>query len=504
MEVSDNAIEIIKEFEGFRLNAYIDPVGIPTIGYGTIRYPDGKRVRMGDSVSQAEAEGFLKFDCEGVAADLTAAVQGIALNQNQFDALVSFCYNLGLGAFQGSTLLRKLKQNEFVAAAAEFDRWNKGTVNGVKQELEGLIKRRAKERKLFEEAGTAAVVEREKPSDQERVTLLTGFREGDDVLAVASDGAGATIEILKLADTLPDTFVALLGLYPNLKSFTFAAAGEALPDGEPVPFTGLARPIAPVTGAPPPPDSILSLGSEDTEAEVQNSVTAMQRRLKDLGYFEGKIDGVFSAATDDAVRDFQADYFGRSEADGKVGPRTWAKLFGDTPATGASPGVATPGQHYLKLTKTDRKDHNGLVKLILAYYKDGVLVDSVDVCSGQARKQTFRIGKESRSGSMEPLPEGLWFVNNIEWADGKDNYSGAVWNNGLGPVKIRLDYKKPDRTSRSAIEIHIDWNRSGAPGTAGCVGVQNVADYRKLVGWLRETDPRSLFVDWDLGTCPSP
>ena len=104
----------------------------------------------------------------------------------------------------------------------------------------------------------------------------------------------------------------------------------------------------------------------------------------------------------------------------------------------------------------------------------------------------------------EPLPEGKWSISNIEWKDGRDNYTGEVWNSGLGPAKIRTDFIEPGSTPRSAIEIHIDWNRSGAPGTAGCVGVQNVADFKKLVTWLRDTDPRDLFVDWGLGTCPQP
>jgi lysozyme len=69
-----------------------------------------------------------------------------------------------------------------------------------------------------------------------------------------------------------------------------------------------------------------------------------------------------------------------------------------------------------------------------------------------------------------------------------------------------MDYRGPDTTERSAIEIHIDWNRRNArgAGTAGCIGIHNVADFKTLVGWLRETDPRDVFVDWGLGTCPQP
>ena len=126
MDISANALDLIKEFEGLRLKAYLDPVGIPTIGYGTIRYPDGHKVEMGNSISEAEAEAYLKFECDKFAADLTKTLTGIALNQNQFDALVSFSYNVGLGAFLGSTLLKKLKASDFAGAADEFPEVEQG------------------------------------------------------------------------------------------------------------------------------------------------------------------------------------------------------------------------------------------------------------------------------------------------------------------------------------------------------------------------------------------
>ena len=68
-----------------------------------------------------------------------------------------------------------------------------------------------------------------------------------------------------------------------------------------------------------------------------------------------------------------------------------------------------------------------------------------------------------------------------------------------------LDYVEPGTTERSAIEIHIDWNRNyGAPGTVGCIATYNIADYKRFVTWLRDTDPRDLYVDWKSGTCPNP
>lgn len=98
----------------------------------------------------------------------------------------------------------------------------------------------------------------------------------------------------------------------------------------------------------------------------------------------------------------------------------------------------------------------------------------------------------------------MWHVNNIAWCDGKDNYTGAVFGSGLGPASIPLDYSGPGTTRRGNIEIHIDWNREGFPGTAGCIGIYSIGDYKTLVSWLRETDPRDLYVDWGLGTCPQP
>ncbi|MDJ0554816.1 MAG: hypothetical protein QNJ68_10305 [Microcoleaceae cyanobacterium MO_207.B10] len=105
---------------------------------------------------------------------------------------------------------------------------------------------------------------------------------------------------------------------------------------------------------------------------------------------------------------------------------------------------------------------------------------------------------------MEPLPEGCWYINDIIWAGGRDNYEGAIFQSGIGPVTIPLNYLGPYLTERSAIEIHVDWNWQIAPGTSGCVGIYNARDMAALIRWLRDTNPRQLFVDWELGSCPSP
>jgi lysozyme len=164
-------------------------------------------------------------------------------------------------------------------------------------------------------------------------------------------------------------------------------------------------------------------------------------------------------------------------------------------------------QNYLLLSKKnpEQLDSYGAVVLSLQYFKKGQIQDQLHCCSGQPRKQIFRKAQHSKAGSGEPLPEGLWRIGDIQWAGGKDNYDGRTFSNGIGPVTIPLDFVSPGTTERSAIEIHLDWNRSkGYPGTIGCIGFYEVHHYRKLVSWLRDTDPRDLFVDWGLGSCPRP
>jgi GH24 family phage-related lysozyme (muramidase) len=158
---------------------------------------------------------------------------------------------------------------------------------------------------------------------------------------------------------------------------------------------------------------------------------------------------------------------------------------------------------WLQLTKTGRRNSNGLELLNLAYVVGGKAVRTLQVVSGAPGHQAFRKGVDSRSGSMEPLPEGRWGVSDIAWAGGRDNYS-ANWGPGLGPASVPLRFLGPGSTERSAIEMHFDANHGTSPGTAGCVGFQSIADLQVFIGWLRKTDPRDLFVDWGLGTCPKP
>jgi lysozyme len=166
--------------------------------------------------------------------------------------------------------------------------------------------------------------------------------------------------------------------------------------------------------------------------------------------------------------------------------------------------VAPPSSRpHLRLTRTKKKDGRGLELLRLQYVKAGQAVGVLEVVSGAPGAQQFRTGAESKAGSLEPLPEGRWGIEDIAWAKGrKDDYSGS-WGPGLGPASVPLRYLGPGHTERSAIEIHYDANASMSPGTAGCIGMRSVADLKTLIGWLRDTDPRDLFADYGLGTCPA-
>ena len=139
MMTSKKGVDLIKHFEGVRLKAYKDAVGIPTIGYGST-----KGVTMGMKITAQEAEGLLRRDLQRFEDAVNEYVL-VPLNQSQFDALVSFSYNVGTGALRKSTLLKKLNKRDYAGASLEFLRWTRAG----KRRLKGLVRRREAERQLF-------------------------------------------------------------------------------------------------------------------------------------------------------------------------------------------------------------------------------------------------------------------------------------------------------------------------------------------------------------------
>lgn len=146
MQPSDKAIQVITHFESFFAKAYKDPVGIWTIGYGTIKV-NSKPVTEGMTCTAQQAREWMMDELEII----TPAIEKICttpLTQSQLDALVSFVYNLGIGNFGKSSLLRTINANEPVVEDL-FTRWNKATIKGVLTPLPGLTRRRKAEFHLF-------------------------------------------------------------------------------------------------------------------------------------------------------------------------------------------------------------------------------------------------------------------------------------------------------------------------------------------------------------------
>ncbi|WP_199318665.1 lysozyme [Leptolyngbya sp. FACHB-541] len=138
-KINRAGLDMIKHFEGFRPQAYICPAGVPTIGYGSTL-----GVRMGDRITQQGGEDLLQRDLVRFERAVSDAVK-VPLTSNQFSALVCFAFNVGIGAFQRSTLLKLLNQRNYQGAADQLLLWNKG--GG--RVLQGLVRRREAERALF-------------------------------------------------------------------------------------------------------------------------------------------------------------------------------------------------------------------------------------------------------------------------------------------------------------------------------------------------------------------
>lgn len=137
--IGPKGLALIKASEGLRLKAYRCPADVPTIGYGST----GPHVRMGMTITEAEADALLRKDLERFERGV-AEMSG-DMTPGQFSALVSFAFNVGLEALRKSTLLRKHLSGDHAGAAAEFGKW----VNAGGKKLPGLVKRRAAEAALY-------------------------------------------------------------------------------------------------------------------------------------------------------------------------------------------------------------------------------------------------------------------------------------------------------------------------------------------------------------------
>jgi lysozyme len=168
-DYSNTGLALTRSFEGLRLTAYQDSVGVWTIGYGHT----GPEVHHDQCISETEAETLLRSDLSSAVRAVRKAVQ-VDLAQHQFDALVDFCFNTGSGSFLGSSLLRYVNQGEFDNATAQFGRW----VHAGGKVLPGLVRRRAAEAALF--SGHRF------PADE---TVLSAYQHPSPDVGVAEPGS---------------------------------------------------------------------------------------------------------------------------------------------------------------------------------------------------------------------------------------------------------------------------------------------------------------------------
>ncbi|WP_421912720.1 lysozyme [Mesorhizobium sp.] len=155
MQTSPSGRAAIARREGNKLTAYLDSVGVLTIGVGHTSAAGAPKVTKGMKITAAQSDEILSRDLADVEASISSLVR-VPLNQNEFDALVSLVFNIGAPAFKKSTVLKKLNAGNRVGAADAMLMWNKGTVDGKKVILNGLTSRRQDERAQFLTAASPA------------------------------------------------------------------------------------------------------------------------------------------------------------------------------------------------------------------------------------------------------------------------------------------------------------------------------------------------------------
>ena len=145
MKLNKAGADLIKSFEGLRLDAYLCSAGKPTVGFGSTFFEDGTPVKLGDKITKERADSLFEKISDSFAAKVKNCIQK-DINENQFAALVSFAYNVGIGNLKSSTLLKKVNANpNDPTIMQEFKKWNRASGNV----LAGLTRRREAEANLY-------------------------------------------------------------------------------------------------------------------------------------------------------------------------------------------------------------------------------------------------------------------------------------------------------------------------------------------------------------------
>lgn len=230
-KTSEKGIRLIKEFEGEILKVYLDPVKLPTLGVGHLLTPAEKRVyKVGQKITREESTRFLRDDLTLFEDAVNSSVR-VPLTQNQFDALISFAFNVGIAAFKRSSVVKNLNSRNFAAAADAFLLWNKagGRV------LPGLARRRKAERALFltpdKQNSTLTGSQKEvRTSDitsnypQEPVTAGADFNESENLQKIQANSA-------------PQTEASVNQPPDNFEKPIDTASPQAAADAEPIPVS---------------------------------------------------------------------------------------------------------------------------------------------------------------------------------------------------------------------------------------------------------------------------
>ena len=173
----------------------------------------------------------------------------------------------------------------------------------------------------------------------------------------------------------------------------------------------------------------------------------------------------------------------------------------------------THPNYFIRLTKGQEINNEGLYLLRLAIWQGDPKnlhgpgtkeIEHTVAVSGAPGHQNFRLGKDSIPGSLEPIPQGDYFLGVPDWAGGFGNYQ-AEWEPGLGPVVVPISNTVAGQTLRDLLRIHADWNEERSPGTAGCIGLQIIINgvrdlirLKTVMSWMYQYHPSRLFVFWGL------
>ena len=414
MKVSQRGLELIKKYEGFFSEAYLCPSNIPTIAYGCTVYPNGEKVKLGDKISQSEGLEILEKQVNEHSSTIPSYVK-IPLNQNQFDALASFQYNLGKHILSKDKVLANYINNED---------WNNVIrimglyIKGNGKVLQGLIKRRKEEIELFltpiKSNGGENVLNFIKPTEglvtsffsPQRKNPVTGilkphtgadigwYGTDDKVVAMAS----GKVVVPRYSNTAGNYIWIEHGngyttVYSHLKSIS-VRNGQQVKQGQIIGIKG-------ATGNSSGVHLHFEVIKHNTFTNdwskklnpllffIDNTTKEWQLWLKELGYYNGVVDGIYGDGTIKAVLDYQKK--NKLSADGVCGRGTYAhiknshsKLSKETiskpaspPPSSSKPNNNIKEERVIKLLKdaTSATLRNEFVKELEQAYKDGVFTD---------------------------------------------------------------------------------------------------------------------------------